>query len=122
MVGVTKECQPGERKCPTQSYEHPLPPERQPLLSFHFFVLILLLDNLGYQNHYPNIAKGKRTKHCISPKIGLMFSASELMDSSVKHRYQCVTKKKLKIFKQLFNSKNGSTVIATLAIASVVLS
>ena len=44
MVGMAKECQPGERKCPTQSYEHLLPPERHPLLSFHFFVLVLLLE------------------------------------------------------------------------------
>ena len=60
MVGIAKECQPGERKCPTKSYEHLLPPERHPLLSFYLFVLVLLLENPWNQNHYPNIARGKK--------------------------------------------------------------
>ena len=59
-MGMAKECQPGERKCPTKSYEHLLPPERHPLLSFYLFVLVLLLENPWNQNHYPNIARGKK--------------------------------------------------------------
>ena len=121
MVGMTKECQPGERKCPTQSYEHPLPPERQPLLSFHFFVLILLLDNLGYQNHYPNNAKGKKDQALHKPKNwSNVFSFR--IDRFIRETSLPMCHKNLMIFKQLFNSKKGSTVSAAPAIASVLLS
>ena len=76
---------------------------------------------LGIKIIIQTLPEAKRTKQRMRPKNGQMFSASELMDSSVKHRCGCVTKK-LMIFEQLFNSKNGSTVSVAPAIASVLLS
>ena len=47
---------------------------------------------LGIKTTIQTLPEAKRTKRCIKPKNGQIFSASELMDSSVKHRCQCVTK------------------------------